>query len=382
MKKTVYYWSPCLTNVGTVKSTLNSSIALAKFNSNYEVILLNVFGEWSDYEKYLNEKGVKVKNLTFKFKNILPRYGFVQSRFSYLLISLISFLPLLILLKRNKPDFIIAHLITSLPLLLFNLFKFNTKLILRISGYPKLNYIRKKFWHISSGKISNITCPTNELIKDLIEKDIFRKDKISLLSDAILNIEEFNKKINDKNFIANINLPENFFLSVGRFTKQKNYIYLVKEFQTICQKYPDQKLLIIGEGELKNQIEKLIIKLNLQSNIFIIGHTNNVYYYMKKAKAFILSSLWEEVGFVIVEAAMSNALVVSSNCKNGPKEFLSNGEGGFLFNSNEKKALSASLESYIFSQKKDIFQKKIVAKKNCFKFTMYRHQNELKKILK
>ena len=382
MKKTVYYWSPCLTNVGTVKSTLNSSIALAKFNSNYEVILLNVFGEWSDYEKYLNEKGVKVKNLTFKFKNILPRYGFFQSRFSYLLISLISFLPLLILLKRNKPDFIIAHLITSLPLLLFNLFKFNTKLILRISGYPKLNYIRKKFWHISSGKISNITCPTNELIKDLIEKDIFRKDKISLLSDAILNIEEFNKKINDKNFIANINLPENFFLAVGRFTKQKNYIYLVKEFQTICQKYPDQKLLIIGEGELKNEIEKLIIKLNLKSNIFIIGHTNNVYYYMKKAKAFILSSLWEEVGFVIVEAAMSNTSVVSSNCKNGPKEFLSNGEGGFIFNSDEKKALSASLETYIFSQKKDIFKKKIVAKKNCFKFTMYRHQNELKKILK
>ena len=99
MKKTVYYWSPCLTNVGTIKSTLNSSIALAKFNSNYEVILLNVFGEWSDYEKYLNEKGVKVKNLTFKFKNILPRYGFVQ-RISYLLISLISFLPLLILLKE------------------------------------------------------------------------------------------------------------------------------------------------------------------------------------------------------------------------------------------------------------------------------------------
>ena len=147
-------------------------------------------------------------------------------------------------------------------------------------------------------------------------------------------------------------------------------------------KYPDQKLLIIGEGELKNEIEKLIIKLNLKSNIFIIGHTNNVYYYMKKAKAFILSSKWEEVGFVIVEAAMSNALVVSSNCKNGPKEFLSNGEGGFLFNSNEKRALSASLESCIFSQKKDIFQKKIVAKKNCFKFTMYRHQNELKKILK
>ena len=55
MKKTVYYWSPCLTHVGTIKSTLNSSIALAKYNSNYEVILLNVFGEWTEYKKCLNE---------------------------------------------------------------------------------------------------------------------------------------------------------------------------------------------------------------------------------------------------------------------------------------------------------------------------------------
>ena len=84
MKKTIYYWSPCLTHVGTIKSTLNSSIALAKYNSNYEVILLNVFGEWNTHKEYLNKNGIKVKNLTFSFKNLLPKYGFIQSRFSYI----------------------------------------------------------------------------------------------------------------------------------------------------------------------------------------------------------------------------------------------------------------------------------------------------------
>ena len=59
MKKTVYYWSPCLTNVGTVKSTINSSISLAKYNSEFEVILINVFGEWSPYEDYLKKKRCK-----------------------------------------------------------------------------------------------------------------------------------------------------------------------------------------------------------------------------------------------------------------------------------------------------------------------------------
>ena len=381
MKKTIYYWSPCLTQVGTIKSTLNSSIALAKYNSNYEVILLNVFGEWNTYKKYLNKKGIKVKNLTFSFKNLLPKYGFIQSRFSYILISLISFIPLLILLKKKKPDYIIAHLITSLPILLFNFFSFNTKLILRISGYPQLNFLRKKFWQFSSKKITYITCPTIELMNDLKKKNIFKKDKISALYDAILNIDDFNDKINDKNFLQSGSIPENFFLSVGRLTKQKNYFYLLDEFKALCRKYPDQKLLIIGDGELKKEIEKSIKQLGLSDNVFLIGHTSNVYYFMKRATAIILSSLWEEVGFVIVEAAVSNLSIISSDCKNGPKEFLSYGEGGLLFNSNKKQALYNSLLLFMNLNEKEILKKKIKAKKNSLKFTMYRHQIQLKKFL-
>ena len=381
MKKTIYYWSPCLTHVGTIKSTLNSSIALAKYNSNYEVILLNVFGEWNKYKKYLNKKGIKVKNLTFSFKNLLPKYGFIQSRFSYILISLISFIPLLLLLKKEKPNYIIAHLITSLPILLFNFFSFNTKLILRISGYPKLNYLRRKFWQFSSKKISNITCPTVELMNDLKDKNIFKKDKISVLYDAILNIDDFNDKINNKNFSQSHSIPDNFFLSVGRLTKQKNYFYLLDEFKALCCKYPDQKLLIIGDGELRTKMEKSIKQLDLSNNVFLIGHTSNVYYFMKRASAFILSSLWEEVGFVIVEAAASNLSIISSDCKNGPKEFLSYGKGGFLFDSNKKQALYNSLLLFMNTSKKEISKKKIKAKKNSLKFTMFRHQLKLKKLL-
>ena len=381
MKKTVYYWSPCLTHVGTIKSTLNSSIALSKYNIDYEVILLNVFGEWTEYKKYLNDNGIKVVDLSFNFKKFLPKYGYFQSRFSYILIFLISFIPLYILLKKNKPDFLITHLITSLPLLLFNLFSFNTKLILRISGYPKLNFIRKKFWSLSKKKISKITCPTSELMNDLKNKKIFQENKITILYDAILNIKDFNSKIKNKQFVPPFKIPDSFILSVGRLTKQKNYFYLLNEFKKIVNRYPDQKLLIVGEGELKEKIENLINRLNLSNSVFLIGHTNNVYYYMKKAKAFILSSLWEEVGFVIVEAALSNSLIISSDCKNGPKEFLENGKAGFLFNNNQEKALFNSFILLMEENKKNILEKKIRAKKNSNKFTMFRHQIQLKKLL-
>ena len=153
------------------------------------------------------------------------------------------------------------------------------------------------------------------------------------------------------------------------------------EFKVLCRKYPDQKLLIIGDGELKKEIEKSIKQLGLSDNVFLIGHTSNVYYFMKRATAIILSSLWEEVGFVIVEAAVSNLSIISSDCKNGPKEFLSYGEGGLLFNSNKNQALYNSLLLFMNTNEEEILKKKIKAKKNSSKFTMFRHQIQLKKLL-
>ena len=64
-------------------------------------------------------------------------------------------------------------------------------------------------------------------------------------------------KNNDK-FIVNEN--QNFFVAAGRLTKQKNFIYLIKEFKKFCNIYPEEKLIIFGEGELKNELVNEIKK--------------------------------------------------------------------------------------------------------------------------
>ena len=86
-----------------------------------------------------------------------------------------------------------------------------------------------------------------------------------------------------------------------------------------------------------------INKLSLFKNIKILKYTDNIYYFMKNSKCFILSSIWEEVGFVIVEASFCNTFVISSDCKNGPEEFLKNGEAGLIFKSNIKGKLLEKL---------------------------------------
>ena len=134
MKKKIFYWSPCLNPVGTVISTINSSIALEKYSNFYEVSVINTCGEWNKFKFFLKKKNVNVIDLSFKFYDYLPKTGFIKSRLSYILIFLISLIPLVFLLKKEKPKFLVAHLITSLPIFIFNLFKFETELILRISA--------------------------------------------------------------------------------------------------------------------------------------------------------------------------------------------------------------------------------------------------------
>ena len=94
---------------------------------------------------------------------------------------------------------------------------------------------------------------------------------------------------------------------------------------------------------------------------------------MKRSSAFILSSLWEEMGFVIIEAAMNNLYIISSDCPNGPKEFLNNGINGILFSNNIPNALNESLQKFSKTKSEKIFDDKLQLKKNSKKFTRFRH---------
>jgi len=380
MKKKIFYWSPCLNPVGTVISTINSAKALSKYNKNFEVFIVNSCGEWDRYMKDFSENNVKLIDLTFNYFKFLPKTGYLGSRFSYIIIFLISFIPLLKLIKKEEPEFLIAHLITSLPLTLLNIFSFKTEIILRISGFPKLNFIRKYFWKNISKKLKMITCPTLELKSNLETKKIFPNNKLFYLPDAILEIKKIpilKKSDTIKKF------PENkkIILAAGRLTKQKNFSYLIDEFKDFLIINDEYLLYIIGEGEEREKLEKKIKNNKLIDKVFLLGHKKNVYSYMQKSEVFVLSSLWEEVGFVIVEASVNNLYVIASDCPNGPKDFLNKGENGILFKSNVKGEILNSLIKYNQLTFEKKFFDKLKLKMNSKKFTKFNHYKKIKNLL-
>ena len=379
-KKTVCYWSPFISNVATVKAVINSALSINKYsNQTFEPLIIDVFGEWRT--NTINETyNLKFYSLNY-FKKLFKfsSEGFIKSRVKYIIIFLFSFLSLKKFLIKVKPEFLIIHLITSLPLLLNLIYKFDTKLILRISGKPQMNIFRYLFWKIALKKVYKITFPTIESLEYLKKLKLADESKFELLYDPVFILQDIRKK--KQGSIEDFNLKkDDYFLAIGRLTKQKNFIFLINCFSKLIKDYPDIKLIIIGTGEEKEKINRFIRTNNLDQNIQLLGYQKNVFKFLKNCKAFLLSSLWEDPGFVLIEAMVSDCIVLSSNCPNGPKEILEK-KNGLLFNNNSESDFLNKFNQLInlsHSEKNII---KINAKKKVQNFSIFRHYQKLYKIL-
>ena len=264
-------------------------------------------------------------------------------------------------------------------MLLANLFDFNSKFILRISGLPKFNFVRKSYWKLCGKIFFKITSPTKATIHHLQYTKIFDKKKIFLLRDPIINIQKIKQLKNQK--IEPYFEKNKFSVAIGRLTKQKNFKFLIKCFQELTDTEPKLKLIILGDGEEMRNLKKLISINKLQNNIFLLGHKQNIFNYLSRAKFFILSSLWEDPGWVLLEAAASNTLILSSDCKNGPSEIIENDKAGELYRVDDKQDFINKFKKITNLDNLEIRKKKFFAKKKSYFFTKFQHFKNLEKII-
>ncbi len=118
-------------------------------------------------------------------------------------------------------------------------------------------------------------------------------------------------------------------LGVGRLEKQKDFSTLIRAFAQVRQKRP-ARLMILGEGTERPRLEALVQKLGIAADVALPGFVANPYAYMAKASAFVLSSLFEGLPTVLIEAMAAGAPVVSTDCESGPSEILARGQYGRL----------------------------------------------------
>lgn len=131
-------------------------------------------------------------------------------------------------------------------------------------------------------------------------------------------------------------------LSVGSLTPQKNYHLLIKAFSKISKKL-NAKLVILGEGKLRPSLQSLILELGLKDKVLLAGFADNPYPWYLTADVYVLSSDWEGLPTVLIEALESGLPIVSTDCESGPKEILENGRYGKLVPMNDINAMSNAI---------------------------------------
>lgn len=129
-------------------------------------------------------------------------------------------------------------------------------------------------------------------------------------------------------------------VSVGRLIEQKNQKLLIDSFSEICSKYPDYKLIIYGEGKLREHLSKYIKKLNLNDKVILAGNVNNIIDKIYKSSLFVLSSDYEGMPNALMEAMALGIPSISTNCPcGGPRELIINNENGILVDVNNKEQM-------------------------------------------
>lgn len=179
----------------------------------------------------------------------------------------------------------------------------------------------------------------------------------------------------DKNIIrkSNIFYPSifsknyKFIINVGRFTKRKNQIFLIKAFEQVIKEFDNIKLILVGYGDELIKIKKYIALNKLTKDIVIINKYLNPYPYIKNSDLFILTSKYEGFANVIVESIALNTPVISVNCNSGPREILLNGKGGDLYKPDSINDLTNKISNF-FNNPKILKSKTTLAKKSLYRF--------------
>ena len=128
-------------------------------------------------------------------------------------------------------------------------------------------------------------------------------------------------------------------LSAGRLSPEKDFVTLINAFAKIYKKH-QLRLMILGEGKERFKLETLVQRLGLKEYIALPGFVDNPYKYMKRAAVFVLSSRWEGLPNVLIEALALGTPVVATDCPSGPREILEEGKWGRLVPPGDVNALA------------------------------------------
>jgi len=307
----------------------------------------------------LTQRGYNVSLLTFNkygpnLKNIPSGIPVIElSRVN----ALFSVASLVVLLKKSKCNILISGLNYSNVISFFSSFFISDMKIIRtqhnvfkgssimeestLKKY-KRKLIVKPLMSLIFKRSDCVVAVSPGVKEDLINYLKINPNVVKVIYNPVLSDElliKSKEQIDHKWFDEG----KTVLLGVGRLSIAKDFKTLIKAFSIVNRSKQETRLIILGEGESRKQLEKLIDQLALNDKVCLPGFVNNPIKYMKNADLFVLSSKWEGFGLVLVEAMSCSTPVVSTDCQTGPADILEHGKWGRLVPTNNPHLMAEAI---------------------------------------
>ena len=338
MLNKVMFFLPTLGGGGAERTVIQLANSFAEQGLQIDLAVCNLNGEKA---KLLAEVNSKIQLINFDCGRVAN-----------------AVMPLKKRLQEQQYDCVVATQTHSNIICAFakKLAGVQTKLIFRevstpsknmkLSGFKK--FILTSLINWTYNMADQVVCVSNGVLEDFREYYCYQKQNLITIYNPVI----------DDAYLAKLKVPveHRFFqpeqkviLAVGRLTEAKNFGFLIRSFAKLHQQHPEIRLLILGEGELRAEFEALVSSLGLQDVVDLPGFDPNPYAYLKYADLFVLSSNWEGLPGVLIQALASKIKVVSTNCPSGPMEILVNSKFGLLVECNNVEGMTQAMQQAIFA---------------------------------
>ena len=242
--------------------------------------------------------------------------------------------------KQEKPDFIFSFMEScNFASILTG---YNVVVSIRNNPNKKHNWYQKKlikFLYNFSNVVKVVA--VSKTIENILNNQYRIRNTKTILNPIVLD-ETYKIK-------EDLNKFKPFILSVGRLNPQKNFTMLIESFYNSRAK-DDFRLLIIGEGKERNNLELLIDNLKLNDKVFLLGQKDNIKDYYLQCDIYVLSSKFEGFPNVLIEALSNSCACISTDCPTGPSEIIKNNENGILVKNENQEALSEAIDELYFNK--------------------------------
>ena len=243
-------------------------------------------------------------------------------------------------IRKNQPECLLSSIHFNNVVLATALFLSNNKakLILRqanvleeqFKGYPSVvSFTLYHLLKLAYKKADLLIAPSQAVAFDMKKYLKAKPNKIKVIYNPTVTLDIFEKAKQDPNhhwFGKN----HQIVLSVGRLKPQKDFATLLRAFAKVKQNLDSAKLIILGEGFLRQELQNLAIQLKIEKDVDLAGFKPNPYSFIANADLFVSSSVYEGLPNVLIEAFALNQKIIATNSNGGSAEILQDGLYGEL----------------------------------------------------